>query len=169
MRKTLRFLSLASLTIAVAISSGSAQTVTGCVATQAVDPTRTVYQCANGLVLEAETATAPEVTAGAGRPEVVLVDRDAVLIQLQPGAGPFEIRTPHAIAAVRGTEYIVDVTSEQTSVFVVRGEVAVSRANGSESVLLTAQEGVDVAPGFPFAPERWSTLRAEALLARFGQ
>lgn len=165
----LRCLALASLTIAISISAGSAQNIAGCVESQAVDPPRTIYQCANGLVLESEVAAALELNAGAGQPQVVRVENDAVLIQLPPGGGPFEIRTPHAIAAVRGTEYIVDVTSERTSVFVVRGEVAVSRANGSETVLLTRGEGADVAPGVPFAPVRWGLPRAEALLARFGR
>ncbi|MEP4815986.1 MAG: FecR domain-containing protein [Hyphomicrobiales bacterium] len=169
MKRFLILPSLAALTIVASVSIGDAQTADGCVETEATDPPRTVYQCPNGFLLEAEAATALELNTRSGQPEIVRVERNAVLFQLQPGTGPFQIRTPYAIASVRGTVYAVDETAERTSVFVVSGEVAVSRANGSDTVVLTPGEGADVAPGVSFAPVRWSAARAEALLARFGR
>ena len=154
-----------------ASAAAMAQDVNGCERTEVQDPPRVVYQCANGLVIEAEAAGAFNIdtTAGTPRPEEVDVDADAVLIEVEPDSGPFQVRTPHAIAAVRGTIYAVDVGPERTSVFVVRGHVSVSRPDGSDTVLLAAGEGADVAPGLPFAPATWSAERAAGLLSRFGQ
>ncbi|UES56211.1 iron dicitrate transport regulator FecR [Roseibium aggregatum] len=154
-----------------ASSTAMAQNVNGCERTQVQDPPRTVFQCANGLVIEAEAASAFNIdtAAGATRPEDVDLETDALLIEVEPGSGPFQVRTPHAIAAVRGTIYAVDVGPERTSVFVLRGHVSVSRPDGSDTVLLAAGEGADVAPGLPFAPATWSAERAAGLMSRFGQ
>ncbi|WP_162530064.1 FecR family protein [Stappia sp. BW2] len=154
-----------------ASTTAMAQNVNGCERTQVQDPPRVVFQCDNGLVIEAEAASAFSIdtAAGASRPDEVDLSADAVLIEVEPGSGPFQVRTPHAIAAVRGTIYAVDVGPERTSVFVVRGHVSVSRPDGSDTVLLAAGEGADVAPGLPFAPATWSAERAAGLLSRFGQ
>lgn len=162
---------LVGLCILAGITSSSAQGITGCAQTDLTDPPRVAYECANGLVLEAEAAALlGDVTQGnAGRPASVELDGRATLIEVDPGSGAFQIQTPHAIAAVRGTEYIVDVTADMTSVFVIRGVVAVSRADGSDTVLLDPGFGVDVSDGNPLAPLRWGTARAEALLARFAR
>jgi ferric-dicitrate binding protein FerR (iron transport regulator) len=154
-----------------ASASAMAQDVIGCERTQVQDPPRIVFQCENGLLIEAEAASAFNIdtAAGAARPDEVDLEADAMLIEVEPGSGPFQVRTPHAIAAVRGTIYAVDVGPERTSVFVVRGHVSVSRPDGSDTVLLAAGEGADVAPGLPFAPVTWSAERAAGLLSRFGQ
>jgi ferric-dicitrate binding protein FerR (iron transport regulator) len=71
---------------------------------------------------------------------------------------------------VRGTRWAVDVDGKKTSVFVVRGRVAVSRAKGGATVRLGPGEGVDVQAGeAPLTVKRWKPKRAKALLARFGQ
>ncbi|MEM9105955.1 MAG: FecR domain-containing protein, partial [Pseudomonadota bacterium] len=99
----------------------------------------------------------------------VRVLSDAVLIEVAPDSGDFQIQTPHAIAAVRGTVYVVDVSADQTDVFVVEGEVSVSRADGSDPVELTAGLGVDVLPGEPLVVRQWPEERVRNLLARFGR
>ena len=52
----------------------------------------------------------------------------------------------NAIAAVRGTKWVVDVGSEKASTFVIAGRVAVSRPSGGQTVLLRAGDGADVSP-----------------------
>lgn len=151
--------------------SSLAQQNNGCVRSELADPPRTVYQCASGLVLEAEAAAALGIRdAGAQtRPDVVELTGQGLLVEVEPGSGPFQIRTPQAIAAVRGTVYIVDVSDNKTSVFVTRGEVSVSRLDGSEAVVLTAGMGVEVSDDQPVAGTRWSQEKAARLLARFGR
>jgi hypothetical protein len=90
---------------------------------------------------------------------------------VRSGRRSFEIRTPQAIAAVRGTQWTVDVAGGKTAVFVVTGRVSVRRVSGGTgSVNLSAGEGVDVEPGTaPLVVRRWPAARASALLARFGR
>lgn len=83
---------------------------------------------------------------------------------------PFQIRTPDAIASVRGTRWTVDVSGTRTSVFVVAGSVAVRRKSSNQRVLLQAGDGVDVEPTVAtLVVKQWSAARVEALLARFGR
>ncbi len=170
MRNNLK-LAILSLLVILLPHSASAQSLAGCTAADAGNPDRVVYQCAGGIVLEAEAAAALGVLAAAsdGRPTEVEVSADAVLIEITPGSGPFQIRTPQAIAAVRGTVYAVDVADGKTAVFVSEGEVAVSRPDGSDQVVLQAGFGVDVAPGEPVVVREWGATRVRNLLSRFGR
>ena len=106
-----------------------------------------------------------------GRVDGVQLDGKAVLIEVPPrsGANRFQVITPQAIAAVRGTRWAVDVAESKTSVFVVNGRVAVGRRTGSHSVTLGAGEGVDVEGDAPLTVKRWSAARVSALMARLGQ
>lgn len=151
--------------------TATAQLASDCNRTEVSDPPRIVYQCNGGIVLEAEAAAALGLrdSGPADRPEEVELDTKGVLIEVEPGSGPFQIMTPHAIAAVRGTVYSVDVTADMTAVFVERGEVAVSRLDGSDTVLLTEGLGVEVSPGQPVEVRRWPAARVEELMARFGR
>ena len=148
-----------------------AQTNAGCVKDELGNPPRIVYQCQGGVILEAEAAAVMGfVEFGQNeRPTDVRVLSDAVLIEVTPDSGAFQIRTPHAIAAVRGTVYVVDVTDDGTDIFVVSGAVSVSRADGSDQVELTDGLGVDVKPGDPLVVRRWPEERVRNLLARFGR
>ncbi|WP_196223454.1 FecR domain-containing protein [Roseibium sp. RKSG952] len=149
----------------------AAQENTGCDSRQLADPPRVVYQCGDSLILDAEAAATLQIgnAAAGSRPAAAEITEDGVLVNVDPGSGPFQILTPHAIAAVRGTIYIVDVTGETTAVFVSEGEVAVSRRDGSDPVLLTEGLGVEVTPGVPLDVRRWPVERVTRLLARFGQ
>lgn len=168
-----KYVTLALFSILIALTStfSNAQSLIGCTRTDLADPARVVYQCQGGVVLEAEAAAALGVIKSDPdqRPSEVEVDSDAVLIEVAPAGGPFQIRTPHAIAAVRGTVYVVDVTAEATSVFVSEGEVAVFREAGGEEVTLTAGDGVDVRNGEPLVVRQWPERRVRALLNRFGR
>ena len=89
---------------------------------------------------------------------------------VRSGRQGFQILTPQAIAAVRGTQWLADVAGERTSVFVVTGRVLVRRASTSRGVVLGPGQGVDVDPGTaPLTVRRWPAARAAALLARFGR
>jgi ferric-dicitrate binding protein FerR (iron transport regulator) len=88
----------------------------------------------------------------------------------QRGKNRFEVTTPQAIAAVRGTKWAVDAQESRTSVLVLRGQVAVRRPAGAAKVVLGPGEGVDVDQGAgPLVVKRWPQPRVAALLARLGQ
>jgi ferric-dicitrate binding protein FerR (iron transport regulator) len=169
-----RLASALALAAAAALApvAASAQTlVAGCSVTVASDPPRRVLTCAAGLVIEAEAAAVLSLSSGTATqpPRRATVRRGAVYVTAQPGAGGFQIRTPHAIASVRGTEYAVDVAAGTTAVFVREGRVSVTEAAAPGGVTLGPGEGVDVAPGQPLAVRTWGVARRDALLARFGR
>lgn len=144
----------------------------GCTVTSLTDPPREILRCRGILTIEAEQAARYRLVADpqSGLPKAADVDARAVLIEIQPGRrGGFQVLTPHAIASVRGTIYAVDVQNGRTSVFVVRGRVAVAQRDASRPVLLKAGEGVDVVPGRALEVTAWARERAAGLLARFGR
>jgi hypothetical protein len=110
--------------------------------------------------------------AGSNRlPDAVQLDSGALLIEFHPTERrrDFQILTPHAIAAVRGTRWAVEVKPGQSSVFVITGAVQVARTNARPAVLLRPGQGVDVTvSGEPLQVKRWAPERVRALLARFG-
>lgn len=85
-------------------------------------------------------------------------------------SGRFEIESETAIAAVRGTDWLIDVTSKGTGVAVISGVVAVSGRAGQSptTVLLNAPgQGTDVARnGQPEPPHAWGAQRFATTLAR---
>ena len=90
-----------------------------------------VLHCPDDLTITKEAGA--EVTLedrnGDGRPDAAKLESKAVLIDLPrpDNATGFEVITPQAIAAVRGTRWAVDVAPGKTSVFVVSGSVGVHR------------------------------------------
>lgn len=149
-------------------------------AAQAVDPacssenslgfTQTLH--CGGVTIVAESGAHYTLHRGRqGRVDAVELDSKAVLIEVpaKPSGNKFEVITPQAIAAVRGTKWAVDVNGDKSSVFVVRGHVGVVRRTGGRGVALQRGEGVDVEPGGALAVKRWSPARVSALLARLGQ
>ncbi|KQT54668.1 hypothetical protein ASG43_03565 [Aureimonas sp. Leaf454] len=161
---------LAAGLVALACGSGFSQDASTCSTVALTDPPRTAYRCAGGLVIEAEASAELRIAAPAsdGLPDSVDLTGKAALVDL-PVRRDFQIRTPHAIAAVRGTLYAVDVADGSTSVFVVRGRVEVSETDGAGSVALGPGEGVDVAPGKALVVRRWPEPRVRGLLSRFGR
>jgi hypothetical protein len=164
---------LLACALGAGLSSASAQSA-GCRVVTYTDPPREELQCADGLILSAERGAQYDAVDGNrdGRPEAADLNGRGLLIELPPGRrrGGFQIRTPHAIASVRGTIWAVDVGPSRTSVFVQRGTVAVSRRAGGAGVTLRAGDGVDVEAGTnALEVKRWSPQRAAQLLARFGR
>jgi len=155
-------------------AGAEAQSV-GCVVQTTAAPQRQVLRCRDGLTIEAEAGSEYTLVDRNGdrQPDAVRLRSRAILVDAPPRSGRrrFEVLTPQAIAAVRGTQWVVDVASGKTAVFVVTGRVSVRRASRSAgSVTLGPGEGVDVEPGTgPLVVRRWPAPRASALLARFGR
>jgi ferric-dicitrate binding protein FerR (iron transport regulator) len=164
-----------ALTVTVLATSVFAQSSGGgCEAEALQDPPRTVLTCLNGVRIVAEDGTDFELQdrSSAAGPEAVRLDGKALLLEAPAGAveGGFEVITPQAVAAVRGTKWAVDVADGKTSVFVVTGRVAVAREYGSPGVELGPGDGVDVEAGTaPLTVRQWGAPRVAALLARFGE
>ncbi len=79
----------------------------------------------------------------------------------------FEMRTGTAVAAVRGTQWLSEVTPEATAIVVLQGKVAVVHAHMSirGKVVLTPGQGTDVRGNRPpTAPKKWAEERVSRLL-----
>ncbi|ARM88518.1 FecR family protein [Rhizobium sp. CIAT894] len=134
---------------------------------------RQVFTCPGGVKVTAEAGASFRLADrnGDGSPDSASLRRKAILVDVDSSqhAGGFQVVTPQAIAAVRGTQWAVDVAGGKTSVLVVRGSVAVRRPAGDQ-VVLSPGEGVDISGGTePLVVRRWPAPRVAALLARLGQ
>ncbi len=131
-------------------------------------------QCEGGVTIVAENG-AQYILGDAnhdGRIDSVELSSKALLldVQVKSGGRKFQVNTPQAIAAVRGTRWAVDVAEGKTSVFVVHGRVRVGRRSpGDRQVVLGPGEGVDVEAATPLVVKRWAPARVSALMARLGQ
>ena len=154
-----------SMAVASAQASGS-----GCSLNQVAGTSRQI-RLSKGLTITVETGAAVLVErAKDGNADQVECGQ-ALLLEAPGGAGTgFQVVTPLAIAAVRGTKWVVDTQKNKTSVFVVRGRVAVRRPAAKTSVFLGPGEGVEVDKGVgSLTVRRWPAARVSALLARFGR
>ena len=150
----------------------AAQVAQSCeISTSDTGPVRQVISCGDSVRIEREPAADLKITKSPNAvvPRVIEVKGGAILIKVSPGSDPTRVRTPHAIATVRGTSYIVDAGPSQTSVFVLEGDVDVKRANDASTFTLNAGEGTDVTLEETLTIRRWGETRTEALLARFGR
>lgn len=83
--------------------------------------------------------------------------------------GSFEVQTETAIAAVRGTDWVIEVAQNRTSVAVLRGVVAVFGRSDRRAgaVLRLPGHGTDVSAGSaPTPPAPWGIKRLADVLAR---
>lgn len=103
-----------------------------------------------------------------GHVDSIELSNKALLIEVpkKPGGNRFNVVTPQAIAAVRGTKWAVDAAEGKTSVFVVEGSVNVTRPKGGGDVVLKSGDGVDVEPTGALVVKRWPPARVAALMAR---
>jgi hypothetical protein len=133
-----------------------------------------VLRCPDGLTIVVEKGARYSLADrnSDGQVDAARLRGKALLLDLpkREKTGRFEVVTPQAIAAVRGTRWAVDVQSGKTSVFVVRGQVDVRRPASSAAVALGPGQGVDVeAGGGALVVKRWPAARVAALMARLGQ
>src|SRR5262249_40373279 len=136
--------------------------------------TEMVLRCGRDLLIRTAPFTSYRLTGqqGGGLPTGAQVESGALLIELNPGKSRrnFQIQTPHAIAAVRGTKWAVEVEVDRTSTLVVSGAVRVTRLDRSNGATLAAGQGADVSPGSgPIVVKPWGETRIRTLMARFGQ
>lgn len=146
----------------------------GCTLEQVGGTDRHLVRCTSGLSIVVEPGARYTLLDrdGNGQTDAVRLAEKALLLEFPDGGAPagFEVITPQAIAAVRGTKWAVDVETAKTSVFVERGSVAVTRASGEDEVTLAAGDGVDVETGSgPLTVRQWPPARVSALMARFGR
>jgi ferric-dicitrate binding protein FerR (iron transport regulator) len=172
-RKTnANIVALAALLISISIAHAQSPPI-GCTTEPAPNGAQTL-RCRGGVVIVAEAGAqfATRDRDANGVIDTVDLRSKAVLIDA-PKQAPgrrFEVITPQAIAAVRGTRWAVDAEVAKTSVLLVAGQVGVRRRAGRARVVLGPGEGVDVDDGAtPLTVRRWPQPRVDALLQRLGQ
>ncbi|MES2603081.1 MAG: FecR family protein [Pseudomonadota bacterium] len=176
MSRALRYLASAIFVSLVCVGPVAAQPVgAGCVLDQAAFAGRQVLRCEGGLTITVESGAQYSLADrdGNGKADTARLSGRALLIDAPKGSlgkAGFQVTTPQAIAAVRGTKWAVDADGSKTSVFVARGRVSVRRPESGRAVVLGAGDGVDVEAGTgPLTVKRWAPARVQALMARFGQ
>jgi hypothetical protein len=158
-------------TIAIAPAQDAAM---GC-AVERTAKTTQILRCRGAVTIIAEDGAqfTPQDRDKDGEIDGVDLKSKAVLIDVgkKRSKRGFEVTTPQAIAAVRGTKWAVDAQPTRTSVLVLRGRVAVRRPVGTGQVVLGPGQGVDVDAGTtdPLTVKTWPQPRVDALLARLGQ
>lgn len=126
-----------------------------------------ILRCGSDLALRNTPGTIYRLITKEGQPLPTGAELDSGALLIE-GTRDFQILTPHAITAVRGTRWAVQVTAKRTSTLVLSGVVEVRR--GRQKASLRAGEGVDVGSGSgPIEVKRWKQKRVRALLASFGQ
>jgi ferric-dicitrate binding protein FerR (iron transport regulator) len=144
---------------------------TACTWTTIQDPLRQIITCGPALRVEREAGSSVTLIEGRNGsvPRTIELRGGAAFIEVTPGSAATQIRAPHAIAAVRGTTYIVDAGPAATSVFVIEGRVEVRKPEGGQSVMLNSGDGVDVTTDAPLEVVAWGAGRVADLLARFAR
>ncbi len=108
---------------------------TGCTLDRVAWTFRQILRCQDGLTIVAETGAQFTLADrdGDGNADSATLRLKALLIEGPAGKAKirFQVITPQAIAAVRGTKWAVDVEQSKSSVFVVTGRVAVRRPNSN--------------------------------------
>jgi hypothetical protein len=167
----------AIIALAASFSAGQAAAQTasfGCTLEAVAGTGRHVVRCQRGISITVEEGARYTLIDrdGDNVADGVRLRRKALLLDVPRGASGsgFVVVTPQAIAAVRGTEWAVDVQGRRTSVLVLEGNVSVGRPASGAAVGLGPGQGVDVEPGTaPLTVRRWPDARVAALLARLGR
>jgi FecR protein len=138
------------------------------------DPSVKILRCGDNLTVHVAPGARyrPVYKPGQPLPTGIRLDDGALLIEFQPSPQQedFQILTPLAVAAVRGTKWAVDVTPPRNSTLVLAGAVAVTNRRLNQYVILREGEGVDITPSdTAMVQKRWGEARVRALLARFGE
>jgi len=137
-------------------------------------PSEKILQCGDTLTVRPAQGTRyrPLYRKGDPLPVGIRLDDGALLIEFHPASPQekFQILTPLAIAAVRGTKWAMEVVAARTSTLVLSGAVAVTNRRLNQYVVLTDGQGVDITPAdTSMVQKRWGEARVRALLSRFGE
>jgi hypothetical protein len=137
-------------------------------------PSEKTLQCGEALTVRPAQGARyrPLYRKGAPLPVGIRLDSGALLIEFHPTSPreKFQILTPLAIAAVRGTKWAMEVTPALTSTLVLAGAVAVTNRRLNQYVVLTEGQGVDITPSdTSVVQKRWGEAKVRALLSRFGE
>jgi ferric-dicitrate binding protein FerR (iron transport regulator) len=160
---------IAALLVLAACGASLAQTAECSLVEGPHNAPEKILRCGDELSVRIARGTRYKLITREGQPLPSGAELDSGALMIE-GEKPFQILTPHAIAAVRGTKWAVEVKAKQTSTLVISGVVDVKRRDGKQTVALKDGEGVDVARGGgPLEVKRWKKKRVRALLARFGQ
>jgi FecR protein len=137
------------------------------------DPSEKILQCGQALTVRPAHGTSyqPIYKSGQQLPAAIRLDNGALLIEFHPDSQQieFQILTPLAIAAVRGTKWAMEVSAKRTSTLVLEGAVAVTSRRLNQYVILTEGRGVDISEGASLTQKQWGEARVRALLSRFGE
>lgn len=101
----------------------------------------------------------------AGRFAITLGVFRAILKEMMPPS-TFEVTTPTAVAAIRGTDFMGEVSPNSTAIVVLDGTVGVSNIRPSvpdQAVLMPGMGTTVTSDQPPSAPTRWAESRIEAL------
>ena len=165
-----------ALVFAAAIpGSGSAHAAGACaLIPDPHTPSEKILQCGDVLKVRAAEGARyrPLYKKGDPLPVGIRLDNGALLIEFHPARPQekFQILTPLAIAAVRGTKWAMEVVPARTSTLVLSGAVAVTNRRLNQFVVLTEGQGVDITPAdTSMVQKRWGEARVRALLSRFGE
>jgi hypothetical protein len=174
MRVPARITCVAIICACLGVDVASAQPATMGCSSERLPNAAQILRCRGGVTIVAEDGAMFTLQSHNRNGEVDSVDlkSKALLVDAprQQRKSSFEVRTPQAIAAVRGTKWAVDAQEARTSVLVLKGKVGVRRPAGAGQVILAPGQGVDVDPGNgPLIVKRWPQPRVDALLARLGQ
>lgn len=151
-----------------------AQAAAGCTLQPVSGMSLQTLRCERGVTVTAERGARFQLIDrnGDGRVDGAKLESKAILLDVDSARvkGGFQVATPQAIAAVRGTRWAVDTGGGKTSVLVLRGRVSVRRPASPAAVTLGPGEGVDVESGSaPLVVKVWGAPRVAALMARLGQ
>ncbi len=172
---SLRLKSIAACSISLLVAGSAHSQDGGCtLVTDTRNPSEKMLQCGDDLTVRTAKGTRYRQIneKGGESPRAIQVNSGAVMIEFNPSVKrhEFQILTPHAIAAVRGTKWVVEVNAKQTSTLVLSGGVSVSHLQGGQSVILEPGEGADVTSKVgKIEVKHWPQQRVQALLARFGE
>ena len=128
-RNPLQATLVAALFLAAAIAGSTSAPAAGVCALVPNDhmPSEKMLQCGENLTVRAAEGARyqPLYKKGDPLPVGIRLNEGALLIEFHPAKPQekFQILTPLAIAAVRGTKWAMDVTTAQTSTLVVNGVV----------------------------------------------
>jgi ferric-dicitrate binding protein FerR (iron transport regulator) len=168
-------IALALAASAIAGTDAVAQSASSCSLQPVVGTARQTLHCGDGISITTERGARFQLLDrnGDGQVDGASLSGKAMLLDIDSARvkSGFQVITPQAIAAVRGTRWAVDVQSGKTSVLVLRGRVAVRRDDQRRGVVLGVGQGVDVQAGTstPLAVKRWPAPRVNALIARLGR